>query len=481
MRLFRGRVAVLLAMLVVLMALAPVVPAAPAARAATPAELSAGAPPTRALGVCSRIPWQGQSWYLHGANVPWLNWQRDFGGGSGDGASNPENRALLSSRFAEAKTNGTNVIRWWVFEGDPWQITRDGAGAPSGLNDGIYADFDAALALAEEHDLYYVFVLFSAPSHLPRAWLDDAGQRGQLADALGPLFARYKDNPRLMTWEIFNEPDPDVWEHRSSEESVREATRVIGASVHANSNALVTVGLSMLDGLPMMKGLGLDYYQAHWYDYMESGGWCALCTDYESVRQKYDLDAPLVIGEMYVGTDVENPHIRLEDFYSKGYAGAWPWAGLFPERTEDKLGVDWNAMRIFAGRHADLGPRNTPALPASDAPPTQKLQFTSFAQAASPRVSPGQKMPVDVKVTATAGSTALVNVEVYSPSGEKVHQQFYDDQEFGPGQTKVYSAVWSVPGDAPPGTYTVKVGVFSAGWGRVHDWNDNAATFTVGP
>lgn len=459
---------------------APIAGPAPVRAAALPgAGLAADGGTVRALGAGSRIPWQGQNWYLHGANVPWVNWARDFGGGTGDGVSNPDNRALISSRFGEAKANGTNVIRWWVFEGDAWQIKRDGAGAPAAVDDAVYADFDAALAIAEQHDLYYVFVLFSAPVHLPRSWLDDGGQRQQLADALGPLFARYKDNPRVMTWEVFNEPEFDVWEKRADETSVRETIRAVAASVHANSNAYVTVGGAMLDGLGMLKGLGLDYYQAHWYDYMESGGWCALCTNYDEVRRRFDLDAPLVIGEMYAGTNVENAHLRLDDFYTKGYAGAWVWAGIFPDRTADKLGVDWTAMRHFAGRYPDLGPRTTPALPATAAPTTQKLQFTSFAQAATPRVGPGGKMPIDVKVVATTSSTALVDIEIYSPSGEKVHQQAYDGQSFGPGQTKVYSTVWTVPAGAQAGEYVVKVGVFTPGWGRLHDWNDRAATFTV--
>ena len=35
---------------------------------------SEGRTTTGPLGPGSRIPWLGQSWYLNGANVPWLNW-----------------------------------------------------------------------------------------------------------------------------------------------------------------------------------------------------------------------------------------------------------------------------------------------------------------------------------------------------------------------------------------------------------------------
>ena len=136
-------------------------------------------------------------------------------------------------------------------------------------------------------------------------------------------------------------------------------------------------------------------------------------------------------------------------------------------------------MRIFAGRHPDLGPRTTPALPPSDSPPTQRLGFTTTARADQPRVAPGTRLPVDAKVTSTAQTRVLVDIEIYSPAGEKIHQEAFDDQTFGPGETKAFTTIWQVPGDAPSGEYTIKVGVFSPGWGKTHDWNDNAATVTV--
>ena len=301
--------------------------------------------------------------------MPWFNWQRDFGGGDNGGASSKHSRETFSSTFAGAKANGVNVVRWWVFEGDAWQIKRDGSGAPAEIDEAVYADVDVALELAEQHDLYYVFVLFSAPSHLPAAWLEDPGQRSSLASALSVLFASYRDHPRVMTWEVFNEPEFDVWEKRAKEEPVKATIKEIASAVHANSHAYATVGGAMLDGLPMMKGLGLDYYQAHWYDYMSSGDWCALCQTYEEVRKRWNLDAPLVIGELYLSADLENPHLRVEDFYTRGYAGAWPWS-IFPDATQDKFAIDWNSMRIFAGRHPDLGPRLTDALPPTNAAPT---------------------------------------------------------------------------------------------------------------
>ena len=305
----------------------------------------------------SRIGWQGGSWYLHGANLPWLTWACDFGCNANGGVSSAASISTLSGKFASAQSAGMHAIRWWVFEGNPWQVTTDAAGAPNGINPAVYADFDAALKLAQQYDLYVDFVLFSAPSALPAGWLNDATQQQALANALGPLFAHYRGNPRVLSWEVFNEPDFDVWNGKVSQASMAGTVKTIAASVHANSTAMVTVGMGFADGLPMVVGTGLDYYQAHWYDYMSSGTYCMRCNDYAFYQARFGLDEPLVIGEFYAGTNVDG-YQRYQDFYNKGYAGAWTWS-LSPEKTSDHMAIDFAAATRFASQHADLGPRAT--------------------------------------------------------------------------------------------------------------------------
>jgi hypothetical protein len=480
----------------------------------------------------SRIIWQGQPWYLHGANVPWLNWGADFGGGTNNGVSSAASQSALNTVFAQAKSSGIRTIRWWVFPGDPWQINRDSTGAPTGLNAAVYADFDAALALAAKYDLYVDFVLFSGPSSVPGTWFTNSTQRSKLAAALTPLFARYSANSRMLSWEVFNEPDFDVWNGKVSESNLRAVIKAVVDAVHANSATYVTVGLGFLDGLPMVTGLGLDYYQAHWYDYMSSGDYCARCTNYATVKAKYGLDKPLVIGEMYAGIDVDALQ-RYEDFYAKGYAGAWPWS-LFPSKTADNLAIDMAASQIFASRHTDLGPRagsgstptpsptatatatptatRTPAATATatatkTATPTATPTKTATPTAtptktatptATPTASPQptwtlgasvttsggsreRTATITAQVTSSASTTALVDIEVYDSSGVKVFQQALDNQQFSAGQTRNLSVTWRPSSGLAAGTYTVKVGVFTAGWGTLLAWNNNATTFTLAP
>jgi len=305
-------------------------------------------PPPAPLPAGGRIPWQGQDWYLLGANVPWYNWGCDFGCGPNGGASSPTVRAALDNGFSQLEASGVHVARWWVFPGDPWQITRDGSGLPNGIDPAVYADFDAALELAEQHDLYYVFTLFSSPTRLPASWMSDPLQRGKLVEALSGLFARYGDNPRILTWQVFNEPEWHIWNGAVELGPAQATVRDIAAAVHANSNAYVSVGSAHLGGLPMWTGLGLDYYTAHWYDGMSSGEACARCTDYEEVKARYGLDAPLVIGEFFAGESTDALQ-RFEDWYAKGYAGAWAWS-LFPDRTNDRMSIDLAAATRTSGQ-----------------------------------------------------------------------------------------------------------------------------------
>jgi hypothetical protein len=325
----------------------------------------------------SRVNWQSGSWYVQGANVPWFNWGCDFGCGTSGGASDPTVNNAVGAAFSQLNANGTHVVRWWVFPGDAHQITRNAAGLPTGLDPAVYPDFDAALSLAAQYDIYFDFVLFSGPTSIPTSWETDATQRTALASALSPLFSRYRGNSRVLTWEIMNEPEFEIWNGHIAQSDVQATVRVLVNAVHANSTAMATVGAAELDGLPMWVGMGLDYYQAHWYDYMSSGNFCARCTDYPTVQARYGLDQPLVIGEMYAGPDVD-AYQRFVDFYNKGYAGTWAWS-LFPSHTNDHLSIDQGALRTFTSQHNDIGPRvgSGAATPTLTSTPTLRATPTS--------------------------------------------------------------------------------------------------------
>jgi len=466
----------------------------------------------------STVPYQGGAWNLHGANMAWYNWACDFGCGPNGGVSSTG--GAMGQRLAQAQQAGLRNVRWWMFEGNAWQVTRDASGMPTGINPAVYTDLDAALALARQYDLYYTLVLFNFPGDIPQSWVNDPVQRQKLAEVLAPLFARYANEPRIFSWEVFNEPEWDMWNGKVNSANTQATVRGIVNAVHANSSKYVTVGSAMLDGLTFWTGMGLDYYQAHWYDYMQPGDWNMPARDYSSVKAQYGIDGPLVVGEFFSGTG-QAAVDRWETFYTRGYAGSWAWS-LFPEKTADKMAIDFAAASTFTQRHASVvGPRNggggslpqlpptatptetlptrAPTLPPAvntpaaqptnppaqptnppAQPPASTTNWVTVASASPSALATRQQVTANVSVTAPKAGNYLIDVEFYNPAGEKVYQKWYDSQAFTAGQARTYAVNWTPPANAAKGDWVVKIGVFTPGWSQLVAWdNETGGAFTL--
>ncbi len=319
----------------------------------------------RCQHTATKVCYNGRLWHISGANMPWRQWawakgEGDFGGGNRSGVI--ANRSSISNKLAQFSASGSRVVRWWMFEGGAWQINRDGSGRPTTLNTAIYADIDAALELAEQHDVYYNFTLFAGMTDIPRSWRENVTHRQALADALAPLFARYKDNPRVMVWEIWNEPEWQYWnnlEGSTQEQATDMASRIIAVIRRESPKTLTTVGQARIDGIGDWKNVDLDFDSPHWYDPM-TGSWdCAICTTAQALQQQHGTNGrPIVIGEFYAspGTTSQN-QARWNDLRNRGYAGMWGWS-LFNDQTGDNMHVDLTALTNFSNQHSDIGPKN---------------------------------------------------------------------------------------------------------------------------
>lgn len=252
--------------------------------------------------------------YFVGVNVPWYTWACDFGCrndttrssppcqyggcGGGQGISAPAVYIAMDDQFSRVQEAGIHTVRWWMFQGNAWQIGRDETGAPTSLNPVVYDDLDAALTLAEKHDLAYDLVLFEGPNRIPRAWPDDAAQRSRLADTLAPLFARYRDNPHILSWETFNEPDAYNDNGAIPLQPIRDTIALLASTVHANTSTLVTTGTAHAKHIRWSTGLGLDYYRARWYPHLNIGDACLPCTDAATIAASQGTGgAPIVVAE----------------------------------------------------------------------------------------------------------------------------------------------------------------------------------------
>jgi hypothetical protein len=73
----------------------------------------------------------------------------------------------------------------------------------------------------------------------------------------------------------------------------------------------------------------------------------------------------------------------------------------------------------------------------------------------------------------------LVDLEIYDAGGQKVAHQIFPNQNFSASETRSYAWPYLAEGTLAPGTYTVKIGVFSGNWSVLHRWENQAATFVV--
>ncbi len=292
--------------------------------------------------------------FVLGANLPWLQYGCDFGANAWQpdgGVGRPEQRARLRASFARLTDRGLTAVRWFVFCDGRAGVRFDAPGLVRGLDDMFWRDLEAGVEEASRAGIVLVPVLFDFPwcrraRHVDgvvcgghrRAFASLSGREALIDRLVVPLVRRCAAEPSILAWDLFNEPE---WVTRGAgsfrpfapvgRSGMRDFVQRAAAVVHAESKHLVTVGLASARGLGLVKGLGLDVYQVHWYDRRER-------------RAPLErpvaagLDRPLWLGEFPTAGSrrtTEEIVARLERLATRG---RWPGR---PRR--------WTGGRIWTG------------------------------------------------------------------------------------------------------------------------------------
>ena len=124
-------------------------------------------------------------------------------------------------------------------------------------------------------------------------------------------------------------------------------------------------------------------------------------------------------------------------------------------------------------------PTATPSpTPTPTPPPTGT--WTLSAKDAPNKIKAGSTATFKVTATVKSSTTtsALVDIELYDPSGKKSKQVWFDSQAFTANVARTFAVTWTAP-TGPTGNWTIRIGVFSPGWGTQLAWNAKAATLSV--
>ena len=288
-----------------------------------------------------------------GVNLPWLDYGCDFGANAWQprgGMSSRDRRERLGPLLEQVSGCGAQVVRWFLLGDGRAGVRLRGNGRAAGLDDRVVPDLEAALDLLARHDLKAMFVLtdflwFRRPRtvrgvtlHGKRGLVAAADRREELLDRVfTPLLERFGRDHRIHSWDAFNEPEWAVLGLGSRDPAasvldsrMRSYLGDLLARIRAAARQPVTVGLASPRGLGLVRALGLDFYQWHWYDSLEA------TTPLARPVPTLKVDRPVLLGEFPTKGSSRTTATIRRMARTAGYAAAWPWSVLAEDTSSDR-------------------------------------------------------------------------------------------------------------------------------------------------
>ncbi len=434
-----------------------------AGRGEAPAEASVRRAPWLAFNAAAlpaphgeASPAFGANHFLLGANLPWIRYGLDYGCSAATPAgglnANADAAGLLDVAMGRLRRDGVEAARVFVFGDARAGVRFAQDGTPEGLDVAVFPDLDVLLSTAERHRIGLYLVLFDAGLVAPPS-LQDGVRCGGHADVLAepakreallgrvvePLLRRYRGHPAIDGWDLFDEPECATaglaCPHPARSLSARRWGQLtgllsaglravglggsslpapalvevsamrsfLGAAVQAvrqHSGALATVGLASTANLSLVQGLGLDFYQAHWW---EPYGDAAL----RRAAADFRLDRPLVLGAFPATTASKSVKTVLDTARCAGYGGALVWS---LRAVDGRGGEDGQLSQWVRNHQGQLYRRPLRVETAAEVPPlrpAEPLEPALSARAAPPADSAEEEEPERARGEADARAPGL--------------------------------------------------------------------------
>ena len=314
----------------------------------------------------SQLTYQGKSFFLHGANIPWHYCGADVGTHYQWGPL--YNGAWWDSTFTACENNKVNCVRLWLHADGRATPEFDVMGSVSGLDTNFFSNLDDLLNSANQHNLLVILSLWSFEmtgdltsgagqyAGLHANLISDSSKtRTYINNALIPMVKRYANQCNLLAFEIINEPEWSMVVNGGGNTvqtvTAKEMQRFVGMqaeAIHKNSKKMVTVGSACLkwnsnkyssttptEGnywsntaiqSAYNKPLAyLDFYQIHYYDYMSNK--YLLDPFNKSYPFSYwQLDKPTIIGECPAQSKIYSNKTLLANALKNKFSGVLFWS-----------------------------------------------------------------------------------------------------------------------------------------------------------
>ena len=311
----------------------------------------------------TRIPWlNGCTVWPLGCNFAWNQWGTDF-----SNSNWAANWATDQSDLTTMYNDGVRVVRWWVFtdfgSSPTWSGTGNGSTC-TGLPAGWAANMVTAAnwAAAKGMKFYFCFSSFDMGNAANTGWAHDdvmtnsTVQASFINNAVIPICQALKGNQGVFGFDIINEPE---WIIQASDNggassgyrqnslaNLQAYVKAMATAIHANADQPCSVGSACIKwngkDYNFWQGLGLDFFDAHFYDWMVP--YYDPTTVAPSTLTWYKSGSPDAGKPMFIGESISTPNSQYTGSTSgiagntnaqqalaiavmnNGYSGILPWA-----------------------------------------------------------------------------------------------------------------------------------------------------------